>query len=78
MRSVKRTELKTKEAKVAERISVLLSDFTLDLEKIGYYIARDTPYLIFNRAIEVLESAQFQQPIVDKAWKGTYDDKFYR
>lgn len=78
MRRVSRTELKTKEAKVAERISVLLSDLNLDLEKIGYYIARDTPYLIFNRAIEVLESAQFQKPIVDEAWKGTYDDKFYR
>ena len=78
MRNVKRKELETKRAKVAKRISVLLSDFTLDLEKIGYYIARDTPYLIFNRAIEVLESAQFQKPIVDKAWKGTYDDKFYR
>ena len=73
-----RSQLKTKEAKVAERISVLLSDFNLDLEKIGYYIARDTPYVIFNRAKELLDSAQFQQPIVDKAWKGTYDDKFYR
>jgi hypothetical protein len=75
---INRTKLKTKEEKVAERITVLLSDFHLDLEKVGYYIARDTPYVIFSRAIEVLESAQFQKPIIDEVRGGTYDDRFFK
>lgn len=78
MYRISRSKLKTKEEKVAERISVLLSDFNLDLEKIGYYIARDMPYVIFCRAIEVLESAQFQQPIVDEVREGRYDDRLFK
>jgi hypothetical protein len=73
-----RSNVKTKEEKVAERMSVLLSDFSLDLEKIGYYIARNTPYVIFSRAIEVLESAQFQKPIVDEVREGIYDDRLFK
>ena len=78
MYRISRSRLKTKEEKVAERITVLLSDFNLDLEKIGYYIARDTPYVIFSRAIEVLESAQFQKPIVDEVRNGIYDDRLFQ
>jgi len=75
---VNRSKVKTKEEKVAERINVLLSDFSLDLEKVGYYIARETPYVIFNRAIEVLESVQFQKPIVDEVRDGIYDDRLFK
>jgi hypothetical protein len=50
----------SKEEKTAISIGKLLSDFHLDLEKVGYYIAKATPYLIYRRALEVLESAQFQ------------------
>lgn len=78
MYKISRSKIKTKEEKVAERISVLLSDFSLDLEKIGYYIARNTPYVIFSRAIEVLESAQFQQPIIDEVREGIYDDRLFK
>ena len=78
MYRLNRSKIKTKEAKVAERITVLLSDFNLDLEKVGYYIARDSPYVIFNRAIEVLESAQFQNPIVDEVRDGIYDDRLFK
>ena len=78
MYRISRSKLKTKEEKVAERLSLLLSDFHLDLEKVGYYIARETPYVIFNRAIEVLESAQFQKPIVDEVRDGIYDDRLFK
>lgn len=78
MYRISRSKIKTKEEKVAERISVLLSDFSLDLEKIGYYVARNTPYVIFNRAIEVLESAQFQKPIIDEVREGIYDDRLFK
>lgn len=78
MYRVNRSKLKTKEEKVAERMTVLLSDFNLDLERVGYYIARNTPYVIFSRAIEVLESAQFQKPIVDEVREGIYDDRLFK
>lgn len=78
MYRINRSRLKTKEEKIAERISVLLSDLNLDLEKVGYYIARNTPYLIFNRAIEVLESANFQKPIIDEIREGMYDDRLFK
>lgn len=64
---------------MAERISTILSDFSLDLERIGYYIARNTPYVIFCRSIEVLEAAQFQKPVIDEIrMEGYYDDKLFK
>jgi hypothetical protein len=66
MYSIRRTVEKTKEEKVAEKIGVLLSDFHLDLEKVGVYMSRALPYLVFRRALEVLESAEFQLDIVEQ------------
>ena len=66
MYRISRTVEKTKEEKVAEKIGVLLSDFHLDLEKVGVYMSRALPYLVFRRALEVLESAQFQLDIVEQ------------
>jgi hypothetical protein len=54
------------EEKIAIAIGKLLSDFHLDLEKVGYYLAKATPYLIYRRALEVLESAQFQLDTVEQ------------
>ena len=54
------------EEKIAIAIGKLLSDFHLDLEKVGYYLAKSTPYLIYRRALEVLESAQFQLDIEEQ------------
>jgi len=34
--------------------------------------------VIFSRAIEVLESAQFQKPIVDEVRDGIYDDRLFK
>jgi hypothetical protein len=66
MYRISRKVEKTKEEKVAEKIGVLLSDFHLDLEKVGVYMSRALPYLVFRRALEVLESAQFQLDIVEQ------------
>jgi hypothetical protein len=54
------------EEKTAINIGKLLSNFHLDLEKVGYYLAKATPYLVYRRALEVLESAQFQQDIEEQ------------
>ena len=59
-------------------MTTLMSDFTLDLEKVGYYLAKTMPYVIFCRSLEVLESAQFQKPIIDEIRGDTYNDQFYK
>ena len=65
------------EEKTAIAIGKLLSDFHLDLEKVGYYLAKATPYLIYRRALEVLESAQFQLDIEEqKKVEYNYDRLF--
>jgi hypothetical protein len=56
----------SKEEKTAIAIGKLLSDFHLDLEKVGFYLAKATPHLIFRRALEVLESAEFQLDTVEQ------------
>jgi len=56
----------SKEEKVALAIGRLLSDFHLDLEKVGYYLAKSLPYTIYRRALEVLSSAEFQENEVEQ------------
>lgn len=68
---------KTSEEKVASKIAKELSDFTLDLDSIGFYLARSMPYVIFRRAMEVLEACEHQREIVDlKRREETHDRLF--
>ena len=62
----------SKEEKVAVAISKLLSDFSLDLEAIGYYLAKAIPYTIFRRAVEVLESAEYNKTTAEYREIGKY------
>lgn len=66
MYKISRAVTKTNEERVAEKIGVLLSDFHLDLEKVGLYMSRNLPYMVFRRALEVLESAEFQLDVVEQ------------
>lgn len=66
MYKISRAVTKTNEERVAEKIGVLLSDFHLDLEKVGVYMSRNLPYMVFRRALEVLESAEFQLDVVEQ------------
>ena len=61
----------SKEEKVASRIVTLLSDFTLDLEAIGFYLSKGSPHIIYTRANEVLESMQYNKE-VDELDRGVY------
>jgi hypothetical protein len=61
----------SKEEKVANRITTLLSDFTLDLEAIGFYLAKGSPHIIYTRANEVLEAMQYNKD-VDQLDRGVY------
>jgi hypothetical protein len=68
----------SKEEKVAQVISRVLSDFSLDLEAVGYYLAKAIPYTIFRRAEEVLESAQYNNEVIEYNTRGKhYNDRLH-
>jgi hypothetical protein len=68
----------SKEEKVAQVISRVLSDFSLDLEAVGYYLAKAIPYTIFRRAEEVLESAQHNNEVAEYNPRGKhYNDRLH-
>ena len=77
MYRINKTKQATKEEKVAVAIGKLLSDFYLDLEKVGYYLHKATPYLIYRRALEVLESAQFQEDTTEQNKLEYRNDRLY-
>jgi hypothetical protein len=55
----------SKEEKVALAIGKLLSDFSLDLEAIGKYMATANPYVIYARAVEVLEATEYNKTVAE-------------
>ena len=61
----------SKEEKVASKVITLLSDLTLDLEAIGFYLAKTSPHIIYSRANEVLEAMQYNKE-VDELDRGAY------
>lgn len=63
------------EEKVAKRIGTLLSDFHLDLEQVGKYIAVALPYTIYSRVIEVLEASQYNKEGVEYNERYKYYEK---
>jgi hypothetical protein len=67
----------SKEEKVAVAIGRLLSDFHLDLEKVGFYLAKSVPYTIYRRALEVLASAEFQENEVEQNKIGYRNDRLH-
>lgn len=62
----------SKEEKVAANIGKMLSDFSLDLEAIGLYLATATPYVIYARAVEVLEATQYNKDVAEYREVGKY------
>jgi hypothetical protein len=66
MYRISRAQVTTNEEKAAKKIATVLSDFTLDLEKVGYHIARSNPYVLYRRSVEVLEAAEFQEDTVEQ------------
>jgi hypothetical protein len=54
---------KSQEEKVANKIVVLLSDLSLDLEALGLYLARTAPHIIYRRGLEVLEAMEYNKEV---------------
>jgi hypothetical protein len=66
----------TKEERTAQMIGRALSDFTLDLEAVGYYLSKQ-PYTVFSRGLTVLESAEYNKDNVEKLRLGYYNDRLF-
>ena len=62
----------SKEEKVAVTIGRLLSDFSLDLEAVGKYMAVSNPYVIYVRALEVLEATEYNKTVTEYREIGKY------
>lgn len=77
MYRIRDAEVLTNEEKVAKKIANLLSDLTLDLDRIGYHLAYSCSYLWYARALEVLESAQYNKEVVELNRYGEYSDKLF-
>ena len=78
MYRIKRNDTPTKEEKVAQKISTLVSDFSLDLEAVGYYMATAIPYVPYSRALEILESARYNKEVREYYQQGGhYDDRLF-
>ena len=74
MYRINRNTTPTKEEKVAQKISNLVSDFSLDLEAVGYYMATAIPYVTYSRALEILDSAQYNKEVAEYYRQGGYYD----
>ena len=62
----------SKEEKVAVSIGKLLSDFSLDLEAVGKYLATAQPYVIYARVLEVLDSTEYNKTVAEYREIGKY------
>ena len=68
----------SKEEKVAVSIGRLLSDFSLDLEAVGKYLATSQPYVVYSRALEVLEATEYNKTVAEYRELGRYyDDRLF-
>ncbi len=62
----------SKEEKVAQTIGRLLSDFSLDLEAVGKYLAVAQSYVVYARALEVLEATEYNKQVAEYREIGKY------
>ncbi len=66
----------TKEERTAQLIGKALSDFTLDLEAVGYYLSKQ-PHTVFSRGLTVLESAEYNKENTEQLRLGYYNDRLF-
>lgn len=77
MRRYNRSVIQTKEEKVAAKMGQILSDFQLDLDSVGYYLARSQPYLIYRRAMEVFEACEHEREAVEYNRMGENNERLF-
>ena len=62
----------TKEEKVAIAIGKLVSDYALDLEAVGKYLATAQPYVVYRRVVEILEATEYNKETAEYREMGKY------
>ena len=62
----------SKEERVALSIGRLLSDFSLDLEAVGKFMAISNPHVVYVRALEVLEATEYNKTVQEYREIGKY------
>ena len=62
----------SKEERVALSIGRLLSDFSLDLEAVGKYLATAQPYVVYARVLEVLDATEYNKTVNEYREIGKY------
>ena len=62
----------SKEEKVAVSIGKLLSDFSLDLEAVGKYLATAQPYVIYTRILEIMDATEYNKEVAEYREIGKY------
>ena len=72
MYRISRSTTPSKEERAAQKISTIVSDFSLDLEAIGYYLSTAIPYVAYSRALEVLEAARYNKEVAEYYRQGGY------
>jgi hypothetical protein len=62
----------SKEEKVAVSIGKLVSDFSLDLEAVGKYLATTQPYVIYTRVLEIMDATEYNKEVAEYREIGKY------
>ena len=62
----------SKEEKVAIAIGRLVSDFSLDLEAVGKYLATAQPYVVYTRVLEIMEATEYNKEVAEYREIGKY------
>ena len=62
----------SKEEKVAVSIGKLVSDFSLDLEAVGKYLATTQPYVIYTRVLEIMDATEYNKTMSEYREIGKY------
>lgn len=62
----------SREEKVAVAIGRLISDYSLDLEAVGKYLASAQPYIVYARVLEILEATEYNKSVAEYREQGKY------
>jgi hypothetical protein len=62
----------SKEEKVAVSIGKLVSDFSLDLEAVGKYLATAQPYVVYTRVLEIMDATEYNKEVAEYREIGKY------
>jgi hypothetical protein len=71
---LRHTPVNTKESRAAEKIAkIIMEDFSLDLERVGFYLVRNHPIIVSRRLdVLALSAGEEHDTMVAEFEKGRY------